>query len=83
MSTLEHGIESCFKCLIILIEQVQDRSEEFLQNKNNDNKKISWKATGHNDHCMINMGSQRPNIGGNWPLIGPYLQCRQTILCNG
>ena len=65
MSTLEHGIESCFKCLIILREQVQDRSEEFLQNKNNDNKKISWKATGHNDHYMINMGSQRPNIGGN------------------
>ena len=23
------------------------------------------KATGHNDHYMINMGGQRPKIGGN------------------
>ena len=23
------------------------------------------KATGHNDHCVINMGGERPNIGGN------------------
>ena len=23
------------------------------------------KGTGHNDHYMINMGGQRPKIGGN------------------
>ena len=28
-------------------------------------KKISWKATSHNDHCILNMGVQRPKIGGN------------------
>ena len=29
-------------------------------------KKRSFeKATGHNDHNMINMGGQRPKIGGN------------------
>ena len=29
------------------------------------NKKVPGKATGKNDHYMINMGSQRPKIGGN------------------
>ena len=24
---------------------------------------------------MINMGGQKPKIGSNWPLNGPYLQC--------
>ena len=28
-------------------------------------KKILGKATCHNDHCMKNMGGQRPEIGGN------------------
>ena len=28
-------------------------------------KKYLGKATGHNDHYMINMGGQRPKIGGN------------------
>ena len=28
-------------------------------------KRFLGKATGHNDHYMINMGSQRPKIGGN------------------
>ena len=28
-------------------------------------KKRSGKATGHNDHYMINMGGQRQKIGGN------------------
>ena len=42
-----HGIESYFKCLTIPSKQVQDRSKEFIQNKNNNNnknnnKKISW-----------------------------------------
>ena len=40
-------------------------------------KRFLGKATGHNDHYMINMGSQRPMIDGNWPLTvtdGPYLQ---------
>ena len=32
----------------------------------NNNKKIFLgKATGHNDHYMINMGAQRPKIGSN------------------
>ena len=52
---------------VIPIKQVQDCSKEFLGNKNNINKKKRFlgKATGHNDHYMINMGSQRPKIGGN------------------
>ena len=28
-------------------------------------KRFVGKATGHNDHYMISMGSQRPKIGGN------------------
>ena len=32
------------------------------------------RATGHNDHKMINMGGQMPTIGGNWPMTGPYLE---------
>ena len=43
MFTLKQRIESCFQCLIIP-RKVQDRSKEFLQNKNNINKKISWKS---------------------------------------
>ena len=32
----------------------------------NNNKKIFLgKATNHFDHCMINMGGQRPQIGRN------------------
>ena len=31
----------------------------------NNNKRFLGKATGHNDHYMINMGSQRPRIGSN------------------
>ena len=42
--TLEHRMESCFECLIIPKKQVQDRSKEFLRNKNDINKKISWKS---------------------------------------
>ena len=42
--------------------------------ENNDKKRFLGKATGHNDHYMINMSGQRPKIGGNWPLAGPYLQ---------
>ena len=37
-------------------------------------KRILGKATGHNDHYMINMGGQRSKIGKNWPLTGSYLQ---------
>ena len=37
-------------------------------------KRFLGKATGHNDHYMINMGSQRPMIDSNWSLISPYLQ---------
>ena len=36
-------------------------------------KTFLGKATGHNDHYMINMGGQRPKIDGNWSLTGPYL----------
>ena len=29
---------------------------------------------------MMNIGGQRPKIGGNWPLISPYLQrCRHAL----
>ena len=28
-------------------------------------KRFTGKATSHNDHYMINMCGQRPNIGGN------------------
>ena len=46
-------------------------------------KRFLGKATSYNDHCMINMGSQRPKIGINWPLTGPYLQCctKQFYCC--
>ena len=37
-------------------------------------KRFLAKAIGHNDHDMINMGSQRLKIDGSWPLTGPYLQ---------
>ena len=48
-------------------------------------KKFLGKPSGQNDHYMINMGGQRPKIGGNWPLTDPYLQrCRKpTPGCNG
>ena len=53
-------------------KQVQDCSKEFLGNNgNNNNKNLLGKATGHNDHYMINTSSQRSRIGGNWPLTGP------------
>ena len=47
------------KCVSIPWKQVQDRSKEFLGNKNNINKKKRFlgKATSHNDHYIINMGS--------------------------
>ena len=51
--------------------------EEHLRtaaSENNSKKRFLGKATGHNDHYMINMGGQRPKIGGNWPMTGPYLQ---------
>ena len=28
-------------------------------------KRFLGKATGHNDHYMVNMGGQRPKIGSN------------------
>ena len=31
----------------------------------NNKKRFLRKATGHNDHYMINMDGQRPKIGGN------------------
>ena len=47
-------------------KQVQDCSKESPGNKNNINKKgFLGKVIDHNDHYMINMGGQRPKIGGN------------------
>ena len=45
-------------------QQVQDRSKKML-GKKNIKKRSPGKATGHNDHYMINMGGQRQKIGGN------------------
>ena len=42
--------------------------------ENNNKKRFLGKTTGHNDHYMINMGGQRSQTGGNWPLTNPYLQ---------
>ena len=54
------------KCVYISRKQVEDRSKEFLGNKNINKKRFIGKGTGHNDHhYMINMGGQRPKIGGN------------------
>ena len=39
--------------------------KEFLGNENNINKSFLGNATGHNDHCMTNMGDQRLKIGSN------------------
>ena len=39
----------------------------------NNKKRFLRKATGHNDHYMINMDGQRPKIGGNWPLTDLYV----------
>ena len=36
---------------------------------------------GHNDHYMISMGGQRPKVGGDWPLTGPYLQRCYIAIC--
>ena len=55
----------CFLNVQIPRKQVQDRSKEFLGNKNNINKKrFLGKVAGHNDHYMINMDGQRHKIGG-------------------
>ena len=71
MSTLKHEIESCLECLTIPFKIVQ---KNFYEIKIIIIEGFLGKATGHNDHYTINMGSQRPKIGGNWPLTGPYLQ---------
>ena len=62
--------QSCYLCFVNVFKfqenKFKDHSKEFLGNKNNINKKrFLGKATGHNDHCMINMGGQRPQIGSN------------------
>ena len=44
---------------------------EWLQNK----KQNDQDDDQQDDHYVINMDSQRPKIGSNWPLTGPYLQC--------
>ena len=44
---------------------VQGRLREFLRNKNINKKRFLRKATRHNGHYMINMGSQMPKTGGN------------------
>ena len=59
------------KCVLIPRKQVQDRSKEFLGNNikiillKKLKKRFLGKATGHNDHYMINSGGQRPEIGSN------------------
>ena len=47
------------------MKQVQDRSKEFLRDKDNNEKIFLGKVTGHNDHYMISMGGQRPKTDGN------------------
>ena len=74
MSTLEHGIESCFEHFTIPRKQVQDCSKKIIRNKII--KRFLGKATSQ----MINMGGQRAKIGGNWPLTGPYLQCWTNLM---
>ena len=44
MSTLKDRIENCFECLTVPRKQVQDCSKEFQQNKNINDKKVSWKS---------------------------------------
>ena len=46
---------------------------------NIDKKRFLGKANHHNNHCMINMGGQRPNCGGNSPLTTPYLQLCDNV----
>ena len=52
------------------------RFEEHLRtvDSENDKKRFHGKATGHHDYYMINMGNQRPKIGGKWPFTGHYFQ---------
>ena len=59
--------------LTIPRKKVQDHSKKSPRNKNN-NKIFLGKATGYNDHYMINMVWQRPKTGNNWPLTSPYSQ---------
>ena len=47
----------------------------------NNIKKFIGRATGHNDHYMINMNGQRPNTGSNWTLTGAYLQRWCVFVC--
>ena len=56
------------------------RFEEHLRtvDSENDKKRFHGKATGHHDYYMINMGNQRPKIGGKWPLTSHYFQCWST-----
>ena len=65
MSNLEHGLETCFKCLTIPRKQVQGHSKEFPQNKIIVIKRFLGKATANNDNYIINMGGQRANIDSN------------------
>ena len=72
----ENRLVLCVLQIYLNSKKTSSRSfKEFLGNKNKINKKrFLEEATGHNDHYMINMGGQRPKIGGNRTLTGPYLQ---------
>ena len=63
---------NCFECLTIPRKQIQDHSKEFLWNKNNNDEKISWKSYWLQWSLHDRLGVQRPKIGSNWSLTGPY-----------
>ena len=62
-----------------LIMLVFEEHMHTAASENNNKKIFLGKATNHFDHCMINMGGQRPQIGRNWLLTSFYFQCSQMI----
>ena len=52
-------------CVLNNYKTKNSRSFKKISMKKKIIKRLLGNATGHNDHYMINMGGQRPKIGGN------------------
>ena len=52
--------------MCLISKKTSSKSFKKISSKNIKKKKgFLGKATGHNDHYMINMGGKRPKNGGN------------------
>ena len=64
-------------CIVSFVKVFKFQDDKFKTVQKNFQKILKTflgKSTGHDDHYMMSLGGQRPKIGGNWPLTGPYLQ---------